>query len=252
MKAAHMALKPMEWVNNINRLATFWGHVRKAEDAFAANADVVAALDQAGGHWLPELSLQRYQARFLAQGADRQRLIYELAKDMTDLTQWSYSRGETPGVYQYTMGRLLGMYGTWPMNYVEYGRLLASHAKMEPQALARFAAVHYAVLSAGQSVGVDTASWVFTGPAGFGESPLARAVTSAPTAAFDWESQRGREARRQLGRAVLPMSVPGGMQMEQFIRAIKEDDGDKAFWLMWGFQPMRQGEEERGIHKVVP
>jgi hypothetical protein len=255
MRVAHAALKPMEWVNNVNRLASFWGHAKKAQDAFAQFGDnAEAAVTEAGGGWLPELSRLRYVGKYRGAGTPeaRQEVAYQMAKDLTDLSQWSYSKGETPGLYQYTMGRLFGMYGTWPLNYIEYARMLGTRVKQEPQALARLVGVHYAILAAGQGVGIDTASWVFTGPAGFGESPLAKAVTSAPTAAFDWESRRGAEARGQLGRAIFPMSIPGGMQMEALLRAIKEDDGDNAFKLMWGFTPMKPGESDRGIHNLVP
>jgi hypothetical protein len=253
---AEWSLKWLQWSNNSNRLVTFWGHSERNFDALAKNVpsqNKAGLIKDAGWQHLDDHLRDALVEEAMGADANKWRdLAHRAAKELTDISQWNYRRGASPGIYKYSMGRLFGQYGTWPLNYIEYARRLATKgdAADKTAALTRLAIAHGAVLKTGEAFGVDTGQWVFTQPMAYGGSPLFQAVTSVP-GTMDFESYRGMEARREVQRIFWPMEVPGGLAAERIWKAISEDSPTKLQEAL-GFAPLKPGEEDKGLHALIP
>src|SRR5688572_6915296 len=252
-KLADWMLLPMQIANNSNRLVSFWGHSEKALDALKSyGTDPKMFLKKSGLIYADEGLQKMFLEQLpLARTGDQMRdLSFKIGKEMTDLSQWNYHRGAHPGIYKYALGRLLGQYGTWPLNYIEYGRRLArsGDAMDKVAAMTGYTMAHAAILKGGEALGIDTASWVFTSPLAYGGGPMMSTAQAALTA-FDTQGQRGEQARRQLGRQ-LSMSVPGGMAAENIYDAIMTDDPNLMLRL-WGFNPLEDSDMTKGLHGLT-
>lgn len=251
-KIAEKSLKPMEWENNANRLVAFWGHADKAFDAIAGHQANPKQMLKSSGLIYLDKPLQESFMQEIASATPQQwkDISYRMAKELVDVSQWNYRRGAMPGAQKYALGRLFGQYSSWPMNYWEYARRLTMNGDVSDkvQAGTRLAAMHYAVLKVGEGMGIDTASWVFTGPAAYGGSPIFSAVTKAPTA-LDTQSSRGDEAREQLYRMPM-MSIPGGLAGYQWYRAVTDDNPHEVWKVMLGFDELSASEAKEGVHNL--
>lgn len=138
------------------------------------------------------------------------------------------------------------------MNYIEYARRLARSGDASDKAVvgARLVAMHGAVLKMGEIAGIDTAQWVFQGPALYGGGPLLTTATQAPYA-FDTQTQRGTEAREQLRRQAT-MMVPGGLAMDKWYAASQSDNPAELWKVIGGFDDLTLKEAEEGLHRLVP
>lgn len=251
-RVAEWMLKPMQFANNSNRLVAFWGHSERALDAIKQHrADPKAFAKESGLIYLDK-TLQDAYLKELATTSTMQQwrdMSFRMGKDLTDVSQWNYRKGAHPGIYKYAMGRLLGQYGTWPLNYVEYGRRLLASGDMYDRAKAAtyFGLAHGGILKAGEATGIDTASWVFTSPASFQGGPPLTAAQSVLTA-LDTQSRKGDEARRNLARQA-EITLPGGLAMEQVYNAIREDSPD-TWKILLGFNPLDEADMKRGLHDL--
>jgi hypothetical protein len=253
-RASEAAMKPMEWQNNANRLASFWGHADKVFDNIAAFSNQPDLLLKKTGLIYLDKPLQESFMKEITASTPQQwkDISYRAAKELVDVSQWNYRRGAMPGTYKYALGRLFGQYGSWPMNYWEYGRRLlrSGDGADKGMAMARLAAMHTAVLKAGEGTGVDTASWVFTGPASYAGSPLLSSTLGTPTAAFDWQTGRGDDAREQLQRTGA-MTVPiVGLAGYQWYKAVTDDNPDEIWKVLLGFNDLTEAELKQGIHNI--
>lgn len=252
-KVAQHSLAPIMWSHNAARLVVGYGHMEKFLDAMRFVGDEALFLKKSNLDWLPKFKQDNY-LKEVASGADSVHLARRVAKDLVDISQWNYRRGASPGIYEYGLGRLFGQFGQWPLNYIEYARKLATHSDKGEQlaAITRLALAHGAVLSAGNAAGVDTAQWVFTQPMAYGGGPVFSAVRNIP-GSFDFETQRGAEARAELVRPIwpAPLWLPGGAIAGQLLDAINSDSPD-VYKIMMGFKPMKAGEELKGEHGLLP
>lgn len=261
-KMVENGMKVMQLSNNSNRFAAFWGHSSRILDALdelgtgtIVNRETFA--EKAGMNYLSKTRRNSYLDELLVVTPDkRPDFAYRVAKDLVDVSQWGTSRGSAPGFYKYALGKLFGQYGTWPLNYLEYARKLtglgdsAISGKEKVQSLTRLALAHTAILKAGDTMGVDTGSWVFTQPIAYGGGPMFSAVTSIP-GTMDFETEKGAQARRNVVRPIWPMSVPGGLFAENVLKGIRNDDPD--LWkIILGFHPMEKSEYGKGIHLIPP
>lgn len=257
--ASEKMLKPLQWSNNSNRLVAFWGHAERTLDALnkwgsRLTPDTESKLlKDAGMVWLDDSLKNQFLTEIRTAPASSYRDIsFRVAKELVDVSQWNYRRGASPGVYEYALGRLFGQYGTWPLNYIEYARRLATKgdAGDRAQALARLVLAHGAVLSAGEAMAIDTAQWVFTQPMAYGGSPIFQAVSAIPEST-DFETYRGAEARRSIIRPVFPMMFPGGLAAERIYKAITTNS-PTALQEALGFSPMNAAEEKKFYHQAIP
>jgi hypothetical protein len=169
---------------------------------------------------------------------------------------------------KFAVGRIFGMYGTWPLNYIEYLRRLGGALK-DPdyrgeasKALGRAMVSGSAVVSAGAAVGVDVGQWVFTAPGAWGAGGPLQALLNAPDAVLNWQSERGTEARRDIAR-LLPVTLdddgtpalgtgfPGGLSLSRTLRAYRERDPE-FFKIALGFTPLKERDKQRFPYTVMP
>ncbi len=255
-KVAETMLKPLLISNNSNRLVSFWGHATKAYDAlvnFAEHGDPKKFMKESSG-WALDSMMQKSFVAELQKGLQPEQwadFSYRMAKELVDVSQWNYQRGAAPGLYKYTLGRLFGQYGTWPMNYWNFAKRLLTQGDPSDRVLAgtRLLLAHGAVLSTMQNAGIDAGQWVFTAPAAYSGGPLTSALLALPTS-LDFESTRGSEARKELARYPT-LNIPGGMQMQRLYEAIVKDDPNM-FAIVMGFKPMKEGDRDEGFHALVP
>jgi hypothetical protein len=123
---AEKAMRATQVTDNAVRLVSFWGHKIKVTDAlenFLRTRDADAFTKESTAWFMNPGMRKKYLdmlPRLTEDGVDS--FSTKMAADLTGLDQWNYHVGAQPGVYKYTLGRLFGMYGTWPLNYIEYGR----------------------------------------------------------------------------------------------------------------------------------
>jgi hypothetical protein len=257
-KVAEATLKPAQWSNNVSRLVSFWGHNERALDA-------MEAFSEAGGEDVKKLvrdsaltfvdeSLQKSFIKEIsgAKPNEFEGIAKRIAKELTEVEHWNYRTGANPGIYKYTLGRLFGQYGTWPLNYIEYARrIVANGDKVETfKAFTRLVIAHGAILSAAQHMGIDSAQWVFTQPAAYGGGPLMQAVINIP-GTVDFESYKGAEARHNVIHPFFPTMIPGGVAMQRFHKALTSNDPD-LYKILLGFVPMKSTEQDKFWHQLVP
>lgn len=256
IKFADWLLTPMTISNNANRMVSYFGHKEQALDALKGYL----------GHRNPKQFLKESSAIFLDDGmksailaelptvtpSNWEPFVQRVAKEMTEISQWNYHRGAQPGAYKFAVGRLLGQYGTWPLNYISFiQRILRNgDAVDKSKVMTRLMLAHTTIFSAMEGIGIDAGQWILTQPISYSGGPLFQTVTNLPQS-FDFESDRGREARDQLVRQ-LYLSVPTGLAFRNIWTAIAEDKPDKAL-IFLGFQPMKEGaHEEIGLHGLLP
>lgn len=252
-KLAEWMLKPLAMSNNSNRLVSYFGHKAMAKDALeglAQHGDQKRFLRESGLTWLDAPQQQDLLNKL--QTMPHEKWLMQVGKELTDASQWNYRRGANPGMYKWALGRLMGQYGTWPLNYVEFLRRLSTQSDKRARniAITRMALMHTSVLTTGATLGLDTASWVFNNPMAFGGSPILQATLAAPQA-LDSQGRKGQDARNTL-ESFLAMSVPGGLAASNFYRAVNEDDTDELWKTILGFQPLTKEKQDRGLQSLVP
>jgi hypothetical protein len=164
-------------------------------------------------------------------------------RSMVDATLFSLRLGDQPMALRTGMGRLFGQYGQWPMNYIEFIRKMGARTMEFPSkgipAAAAMGVMHSAAFLAGESLGVDIGNWVFFSPAGYRGGPYWTLVENLATAPED--SERGRQARKEILEFPLENIAPGGLQALRFAQAWQ---GDKlTLPVMLGFKPVADEED---------
>lgn len=246
----------LRWSHNSNRLISGWGHYEKVMDAlgeFKANGDLDKFAQNSDAWFLPKGQREKWLTEVKSlteEGYDD--FSKRMARDLVESTQWNYRRGAMPMLYKYQMGRLFGQYGTWPLNYIEFARrfVTSGDKTMAAKALTRLALAHYAVLSVGQSIGVNTAHWTFTQPMAYGGGPIFQGVASIPDT-MDFETQRGADARRNVVDLFWPGMVPGAEEFTGIYKALNTHE-QNYYWRILGFSPLEEHDKLRGYHQFVP
>lgn len=239
-KLSVAALNYLQWSHNATRLVAFKGFEAKVMDAIVPNLKNPAMFLRDSGLWFAPNQVQKQWAKEFAnlKPEGYEDFSRRAASKLVDLTQWNYRRGAQPGLYQYQLGRLFGQYGTWPLNYIEYGRrfLQAGDKQAMVQGLSRLALAHGSILAMGHGAGIDTSHWVFTGPMGWEGSPIFQSLIAAPTALT--AGPRGAEARKEVLEVVDPMSyIPGAEEFGMIYKSITSEDPHQ-FMRMFGFTPL--------------
>jgi hypothetical protein len=110
----------------------------------------------------------------LAEGNVEQ-AAHEMAFKFMNDTAFVYTRGNNPYFMSSTVGRFLGQYGTWPIQYVEYMRNMAKRGSQKNRitAFSRWLGVNGAMVAGASSVlGVDMTKWSFFSPFGYQGGPF--------------------------------------------------------------------------------
>lgn len=113
-------------------------------------------------------------------------------------TQWVYRSGSKPLALQSDMGKALGTFGIWPMNFVEYMRQMATlpmPAIERAKWIAEYTAMNGAIVGAftglGASLGMGveafwhTVGWTGAGSMMYGGGPLLEAIPATAHAAHE-------------------------------------------------------------------
>jgi len=258
-KLAERSLKTYQGVNNASRFVSWWGHWKKMQDAtrdYYKHRNVQKWLDDSAVGWLDDSQIEKY-VKTLQSGSLKQvdDMLPHAATDLSNFSQWNYTRGAHPGLYKFAVGRLLGQYGTWPMNYVEFLKRLTTGGQVSKQArtkaLLQMAASHYGMFAGYGAMGIDTASWVFLSPAGYSFSPLFNAGVNVLPAASNWYDDRGDEARKKVLAPLYPMAIPAGNQGKRLLESLFGDSKNPALDIL-GMKSMDEADTNRMMYSINP
>lgn len=254
MKVAQASMEPQRWSDNLTKSIAFHGfydQITKAtmEAIRTPGYTVKDFVRKSSLHWLESDQLSNRLASDIMRtsGTERADAIGKAAQLLTEKSQWSSAEGSKPGAYKTGLGRVLGQYGNWPMQYAEFLRNLVANPQVSKldraTAVSKLVAMHAGILAAGQSVGVDMMSDLFLGPMAYGGSPLMKSAISLPTALGNWEDERGKQARKDVlsplvkfggGKVPIPAFVPGAGEASAILDAILTDKPG-AYLKMLGF-----------------
>jgi len=245
-KMSDALLTPSRWGHNVGRHAAFLGEYKQALKAvgkYRLGQIGETELRDSTSIWFHDTPEQsRLIAKATTQsGLSAEDAAKEIALSAVEATQY----GGVPGYLLRTgLGRVMGQYGSWPMNHMEFGRKLLMRAVDNPKkgipALGGWLAMNYALFETAKSVGIDATKWLFFSPAGFAGSPtleLAQHLLVAPE-----ESDKGREARKAILEFPVTQFVPTGVAIENIRKAIEQGDTSPATWL--GFKRYKEPTQE--------
>ena len=246
-KAADFLLSPSRIGHNIGRSIAYLGEYRTALDEIARfRRGEINALELADrtSTWFQDPAPR---ARLLGMAANPDVPLEDAARQfglaLNDATQFALRTGTAPAVLRTGFGRVLGQYGTWPANYLEFlrkggARMLENPRRALP-AIGMWAAIQYGAFEAAKGMGIDLAKWVFFSPGGYAGSPnleLLQTLMAAPE-----ESTAGLEARRKLHE--IPWEfVPAGVEVQSIMRAI--NGGEVNVPRLLGFKPLTQQQDQ--------
>jgi len=185
----------------------------------------------------------------------------KMALELVDLTQWPYRAGTQPSLMMTGAGRVFGMYGQWPLNYLDYMKRLTKKTLQAPDSQVRNAALragglwltyNAAITKSFGNFGTDMDRWFWASGAGYSGSPSFQMVQNVWGALED--SPQGRKARGDLIRSPLNF-VPGSIAIRQMIRAMEEDDywntgkgrPGPSMWRLIGAKPVNELEKDRDL-----
>lgn len=266
---SNMLLSPSRWGHNFGRRIVFMGEYTDALDTISKLRESVDPERIKSGR-IPKEAVNLHdllykttlhfadgprQAQLIGEALDLSKPVEGVAKkfglEAVDITQFPYRRGTQPLALRYGVGRILGQFGVWPANYIDFaqrlGRKWANNPQFYSKNVAMWAAVNYAASSAFESAGVDSSRWFWQSPMGFAGSPHYQFITNLMVAPEN--SQQGRDARK----AVLeyPISfVPAEAELQGIIKAI-EDEGftewppsQSTLLRTLGFKPLVQHQQD--------
>jgi hypothetical protein len=107
-----------------------------------------------------------------------------LGKNLTDITQFLYGRGNQPRWMRSVPGRFFGQFGTWPLWYIDFvlrstKNMVRNGYKREAvKFLGKLALVDAAIYEGGRRANIDLRRWMSTN-AIFGVPPLGRAPATS-------------------------------------------------------------------------
>lgn len=156
-------------------------------------------------------------------------------------TQWIYRPANSASILNSRVGRVLGQFGTWPSNYLQFLRRgVRSGDRIATQRfVSRWLLVNAALDLTGKAVGFDMTRMIWGGPLQFRGGPglsLADAVydTFAP---YEWKQ---REGMRSLKRAGAIM-IPGYMAFKDYIiDPLAAEDTAEAWMQVFGQRPREE------------
>lgn len=262
-KMSQKLLAPSRWGHNIGRAIGFYGEYFSALDAVKKFRKGAIDVDKLVGNetslWFAdEPAVQRLVGQLHDKGFSDEEVARNIALEFVDLTLWPYRRGAQPSLLRTGAGRILGQYGMWPMNYLDFvkrlGKKTAEHPKQALTTIAMWGAANYTAVWSMNKIGADAGKWFWFSPAAVEMSPHAKFAKDLFEAPKD--SPEGREARRNVLEYPLTF-FPSGIEMRNIERAMESGE---ALWnenglteqglRVLGFAPLRE-EEDRTIGEEV-
>jgi hypothetical protein len=260
-KWSNMLLAPSRWAHNFGRNIMFNGEYLDALDAIneyrgskgfkPRKLAEPGTIDTFFKHTsLPALE-EPQQNRLLRFIYDPVKSPHEIAVrfglDAVDISEWPYRRGTQPMALRFGAGRILGQYGVWPANYIDFGarigRLAFTQRKLAARMALMWGATNFSASTAMEYIGVDSSKWFFLSPMGYAGSPQMEFVMNlakAPEA-----TQQGREARRAVLEYPLNF-VPAMAEIEGILKNMQTPGGDawppnqQTFLTTLGFKPLSE------------
>jgi len=224
-RMANVLLSPSRMGHNVGRYAAFLGEYDQALAAIKAyRANLIDEIQLANrtSAWFHDTPLK---SRLVAHAADPLKTPEQVATEFGLAANEATQYGGVPGSGLRTgMGRVLGQYGSWPANHLEFGMKLWKRALDTPSkgvpAFGAWLATNYAAFETAKNLGIDASKWLFFSPAGFAGSPtleLVQHIYEAPE-----ETDKGREARKAILEFPLQEFVPTGVAIQNIVDAISE------------------------------
>jgi hypothetical protein len=243
-------LGPSRWGNNLARASVFNGVFSDAMDAlekFKAGSIDQAQFLKDSHLWFTEPQVySKFLSRAVQEGVSGN-LAKDIALELTDSTQWAYRRGTQPAMLKTGLGRILGQYGNWPLNYAEYvtklGRKYTTFPDKAMGAMGLWAATNFAASKAMEGIGADSSKWLWTSPASFTGGPNLDLVQDLMTAVRS--DDEGASARARVMRYPLNF-IPGSIATRSIISAMENNEDmslvppGKGLIRALGFKPLAQ------------
>jgi len=181
-------VKPNMGAANLARVATYHGFKERVYDAgykymertegvtdkTALGKEVKRFIDESGIDYFDE-ALIKNEVMPLLKARDLTSLSERMGVQAAQETQWLYRQGNSPSVMRGTVGRVFGMFGTWPAWAIRYAKNLATHGSIKNRAerIALFAGTNAAMIKAGEEIfGVDISKWILGSPIQWTPMPL--------------------------------------------------------------------------------
>lgn len=254
-KLAQFSLKAQRGSSNLTRIAAFkgsWEKVGEAIPEYRATGDKKKLFRQSGMQFLDEPMRELFAERLTKAATETEvRAVRgEIARHLTELSQWSFTKGEQAGFTKSGIGRIFGQYGTWSTNYVTYVKRLAKNADggyERAAMMTRFAGAHAAILAGGEALGIDMGQEVFTNPAAYAGGPLLHSTLAIPPAVADWNTEKGVRARKQVARSVAT-TTPGWVLGSGIYTALSNDDPDLYLRILGATPLTEQREKQSTVH----
>jgi hypothetical protein len=176
----------------------------------------------------------------------------KIALELVDLTMWPYRKGGQPAVLRTGMGRVMGQYGMYPMNYLDFMRRAASKLgdsatrSKAMKTMGLWAAVNYAAVEGMEELGAESSQWFWTSPGAYAGGPNLQ--FSMDLLQSMEQSDEGRAARSRVVRYPVNF-IPLGGEMRNILRSMDENSGKEGLLSpevirVLGMRPYVEKDEE--------
>lgn len=182
----------------------------------------------------------------------------------SDEVQFVYSKSATPLIFRNPIGRVGGIFGTWPINFGNYWVNVLKHKQFEK--LARYIGAAYAISAGAKQANMDMTDWFMTGPLsttlGGPVASMGRALYNTTIGATQelWKGATGANTKyakkqrvqgtRQILQA-LPVFVPGGVAAKSFYKGVTAKGLTPQEKLLKSIGlPIRKEQRKRTIQRI--
>jgi hypothetical protein len=162
-------------------------------------------------------------------------------------TQWVYRTGFRPELLRGEFGKLMGTFGVWPLNYVEYLRQIAmmpeTPTRQKMLWMGRWLAANSAIVGAFGGVGAalgmgpealqHTMGWTFFGPAAYAGGPMVEFLPAAMGLWHELAVQRTVGPNTRTVRRTAENLIPGRQLVRDITRTFGEES--ESFTLGRGY-----------------
>jgi uncharacterized protein (DUF305 family) len=233
------AMKPFNWSELTNRrISVTTGYLAMKDfgsQYLLGNMSAQTLMRRTGMIYMEKASQAEIMDTLNAKNLDL--ASKRFAQNLSEDTQWMYSAGNTPELFNSKMGRFFGQFGTWPLSFWRFAKrgAMSGDKIANMQFITRMVMVNAALDQATKKVlGVNAGSWLWMGPFSYMGGPGASLFASAYYAA-------GKGFRHELGMHDLLNQVtnliPFYMAGRDINRAINAEDLPTALKAITGFRP---------------